>query len=159
MYRFTLTRTFGPGKLLAICGLNPSKARDGDDYYAPLDDPSVRRMCGFARSWGYGSLRVVNTNPIISTDPHACPMPSEEALAANDLVVKQAITDCAMFLCAWGANVNPVLESRTLELIRPWWRSWPGLVHHLGLTKGGHPRHPLYMRADTKPIHWDYTPC
>jgi hypothetical protein len=30
-----------------------------------------------------------------------------------------------------------------------------GDEHHLGLTAAGHPRHPLYLRADARPTRWE----
>jgi hypothetical protein len=43
--------------------LNPSTA-DGKE-----DDPTIRRCIGFAKSWGNGSLEVVNLFGFRATDP------------------------------------------------------------------------------------------
>ncbi|HJM80481.1 MAG TPA: DUF1643 domain-containing protein, partial [Prochlorococcaceae cyanobacterium Fu_MAG_72] len=54
-YRWWLKRRLGKSsRTLLFVGLNPSKASALDD------DPTLRRILGFCRSWGYGRLLVVN---------------------------------------------------------------------------------------------------
>ena len=31
-------------------------------------------------------------------------------------------------------------------------------LHHLGLSKAGHPKHPLYIGYATRPVHWNPGP-
>lgn len=54
IYRYNLTRTWGAGPIATFLMLNPSTA-DAD-----VDDPTIRRCLGFAKSWGCSSLRVAN---------------------------------------------------------------------------------------------------
>ena len=63
-YRWWLERVWQPAapRLLFI-GLNPSRA-DGQ-----RDDPTLRRLVGFGRRWGFGSLEVLNLLALISPSP------------------------------------------------------------------------------------------
>ena len=54
-YRYWLWRLWDADlPHVCFCMLNPSKAD------AVTDDPTLRRCINFAKSWGYGSLSVVN---------------------------------------------------------------------------------------------------
>lgn len=64
VYRYVLTRYWDRGlRPLIFCMLNPSVA-DGD-----TDDPTVTRCIGFARSLGFGGIRVINLFEYIATNP------------------------------------------------------------------------------------------
>lgn len=64
LYRYTLTRTWDATKPRACwIGLNPSTAD------ASEDDPTIRRMCGFADAWKCGGIIVVNLFALRATDP------------------------------------------------------------------------------------------
>lgn len=55
MYRYLLRRAWDESLPTALfVMLNPSTAD------AEVDDPTIRRCMGFARSWGMGSIEVVN---------------------------------------------------------------------------------------------------
>ena len=63
-YRWWLERVWQPAApRLIFIGLNPSRA-DGR-----RDDPTLRRLLGFGRSWGFGSLEVLNLFARISPSP------------------------------------------------------------------------------------------
>ena len=64
LYRYILTRTWDTTlPPLVICMLNPSTA-DGQ-----LDDPTIRKVIGFAKRLGYGGIVVVNLYAYRATDP------------------------------------------------------------------------------------------
>lgn len=48
---------------LLFIGLNPSTAEH------VKDDPTVRRLIGFAKTWGFGSLFVGNLFSLVTPDP------------------------------------------------------------------------------------------
>lgn len=142
-YRFVLTRAWpgGDGECLFVMQ-NPSTAD------ATHDDPTIKRCIKFAASWGFSSLRVVNTNPVRATDPADCYVPSETILAHNDWHVRRALRGALRVVAAWGVDANAELVARMLRLLAA--RD----VCVLGLTKHGVPRHPLYLRKDTTPELW-----
>lgn len=143
LYRYKLSREWAPE--LPCCmfiGLNPSTA-DAD-----RDDPTIRRCVGFARRWGYGKLVMCNLFAFRATDPAALFEPEDPVGPEND----EWLIDCAeradLIVAAWGARGD--IRGRAHEV-----RTFlPEHVHHLGLTKFDQPRHPLYLRADTRPVLW-----
>lgn len=135
------------GTTVGFVMLNPSTA---DDL---VNDRTISRCIAFAKSWGYDRLIVVNTNPMRSTDPKRTPVPTALDMSVNDQHLLAAGSRCDKLVCAWGSNVHASLEARALKLLRP-----VGL-YHLGLTKAGKPRHPLYLPASTQPTRWELPPC
>ena len=69
----------------------------------------------------------------------------------NDACIAQVVQQCGCVVAAWGSHGT--------HLDR-WWhvkkllRSIFVPLHHLGLTSGGQPKHPLYLKADTERIEW-----
>ena len=63
-YRYQLSRIWDEEKpMVLFIMLNPSTA-DAD-----VDDPTIRRVVNFAKSWGYGGVFVGNLYAFRSTDP------------------------------------------------------------------------------------------
>ena len=147
-YRYRLTRNWGEGTVAMFVMLNPSTA-DADD-----DDPTIRRCIGFAQSWGCGGLCVVNLYALRATDPRDLWKVDAAQRVGPDndvhlrLVASGAASVGGPLVAAWGANAKP---SRVA-----WVREFPGMdrLSHLGLTRGGQPKHPLYLRADTALTRW-----
>lgn len=147
-YRWTLSRCWDPSMRLPWCGwimLNPSTAD------AEVDDRTIGRCMGFARSWGYGGITVVNLFGLISTDPAelrtaAHPVAPPDQVGMHDDVILGIGTDgvCPVVVAAWG--VDGVLHGRDRHVARLY-REAGVELHCLGTTKDGHPRHPLYLPA------------
>jgi hypothetical protein len=142
VYRYSLTRRWGPGRHVTFVMLNPSTAD------ALVDDPTIRRCIGFARSWDFSALRVVNLYALRSTDPgqlwdHPQPVGGPE----NDGAILDALRNGGLVIAAWGAHARPhrVAGFRALA-------AEVGVqVHALHVTKAGAPGHPLYLPASTQP--------
>src|SRR5690348_7021805 len=64
-WRYVLRRRWGVGTPVGFILLNPSTADER------LDDPTIRRCIGFARSLGYPALVLGNLFALRSTDPRA----------------------------------------------------------------------------------------
>jgi hypothetical protein len=142
-YRYRLWRRWDPSRpVVAFCMLNPSTADES------TDDPTIRRCIGFARTWGYGGLEVVNLFALRATDPRELRRSHDPIGRLNDGYVVDAAARSAAMVIAWGAH--GVLRSRgaaALELLSPRAR-----LLALGWTTSGEPRHPLYLRRDVQPI-------
>lgn len=127
--------------------LNPSTAD------AESDDPTIRKCMGFTKRWGYNEMRVVNlfafraTNPKELEGTHGPPRIGPDN---NRYILSNAFW-ANLIVCAWGARGSLMGRDReVIDLIIGGKRS----LKALGLTKKGHPRHPLYMRNDSKPTDW-----
>lgn len=142
VYRYDLLRRWGPGAAVNFIGLNPSTAD------ATLDDPTIRRCIGFAKTWGFDALWMTNLFALRATDPKVMLAAEEPFGSMNDVAIKTAAIRSELVVAAWGvhgAHLDADVNARaTLRHL-----------HHLGLTKGGHPKHPLYLRAETKPVLWE----
>jgi hypothetical protein len=141
-YRYSLKRRWGEGKLLPFVMLNPSTAD------ANIDDPTICRCMGFARREGAAGIWVVNLFGWRATDPAELDQISyprgEENIAALAIAVRAAGE--TPVICAWGSHPLAIDEGRSFV---EWARDDLGAhLMCLGKTKGGHPRHPLYVRGD-----------
>ncbi len=123
---------------MAFIGLNPSTADE------TRNDPTVRRCLGFARSWGFARLQVLNLYAYRSPDPAALRRVEDPVGAESDRVIAVVSRGCGLVVAAWGARAEQSRIDVVIELV-------PDL-HCLGVTKGGFPRHPLYVRGDTVPV-------
>lgn len=140
-YRYWLTRTWDLGRpAVNFVMLNPSTA---DQFQL---DPTVRRCLYFAIRWGFGTLIVTNLFAWRSTDPAALRRSSNPVGAENDQFLLRGADQSALRVAAWG--MHGTLHRRDTAVMRLL-RFYE--LTMLGLTKGGSPRHPLYVRADTRP--------
>lgn len=146
VYRYALTRSWddhAPRDVWIM--LNPSTAD------ASLDDPTIRRCMGFSRGWGAGGIWVVNLFALRATNPAELLTHTEPTGLHNDtvidLVMARARDTGGRVIAAWGAH--PAAADRAVDLMHRTRR-----LQCLGVTKAGHPRHPLYVRADTAPVYF-----
>lgn len=138
-YRFHLFRNWNL-KLptIAFCMLNPSTA----DH--EKNDPTVERCERRAKAWGFGRLVVVNLFALRSTDPdklysHPNPVGNE-----NNRIIIEAAQESQFVCCAWGAHGAYMDRGKVvLFLLRE--AGFADKLRHLGLSKEGQPRHPLYI--------------
>jgi hypothetical protein len=144
LYRYSLWREWDIDKSkIVFIMLNPSKAD------ASIDDPTLRRCVNFAKSWGYGSLIVVNLFAYRSSCPLEIRQVDDPVGQQNDRYLKKAIKSADRVVVAWGNNGKLMQRDRlVLELlskhnIQP---------HCLGITKSGYPRHPLYVMCKEQPV-------
>lgn len=151
-YRWSLYRVLSEFDI-AVCVfimLNPSTADSRSD------DPTIRRCISYAARWGYDVLEVVNLFAQRATNPRDLFRHPDPVGQRNDEyileAIERAIETGGIIVCAWGAH-GGLLDRNTsvLRLIR----SAGGVPHVLGLTRAGHPRHPLYMPGTAKPRAWD----
>lgn len=149
-YRFSLSRFWNLQKpYILFIGLNPSRADENKD------DPTIRRLMDFAKSFDCGGMYMTNLFPFVSHDPEMLYSyyPSgtttgyrEENLWVIDIVSKT----CAKVVFCWGAfdilKVAPENMNRVVE-------AFPD-AYCFGHTKDGFPKHPLYLKKDTQLINF-----
>jgi hypothetical protein len=144
-WRYELRRRWEDGPLVAFIGLNPSTADETQD------DPTIRRCIGFAKRWGYGGLIMANLFAFRATDPRDMRAAASAAVGPlNDAHLEAVYWASAMIVAAWG--VGGSFRNRDGEVSR-----LLGTMMALGFTKGGHPRHPLYVRADAPLVEFSPT--
>lgn len=153
-FRYSLTRWWkGKGGKIVWVMLNPSTAD------AVEDDPTIRRVHGFSKAWGFSSFEVVNLFARRTKDPsHLFSLKSDIVGPQNRDYLRAAISNADQVMVAWGAAKDPRVEER-VEAIKVIVRSSPiqSRPRCLGLNKDGSPKHPLYMRTDTQVGMWPDT--
>ncbi len=149
VYRFSLNRQWGDRGRIVWIMLNPSTAD------ATVDDPTIRRCIGFTRDWGFGALTVVNLFPLRATDPAELRTHDEpkEILKMNLGYIE---SECGWsapdhVICAWGTH-GALLRRNKLVIDRL--TALGVTLNVLGLTEDRHPKHPLYLKKDLKPVLW-----
>lgn len=141
-YRWWLRRRWDPGRpRLLFIGLNPSRAD------ARRDDPTLRRLCGAARRWGFGDLQVLNLFAWVASDPAALRRASEPVGSENESWLLRGLRERPPGAVLWlGWGNGGAWCGRDRWLLRQ-------LEEHrcpafaLGRTARGQPRHPLYCSA------------
>lgn len=142
-YRYRLARQWREAStLLTFIMLNPSTA-DAD-----LDDPTIRRCIGFARRDGFGGIRVYNLFALRSTSPTALKLHRDPIGPENDerllACFEHAAEYCSPIIAAWGAHGSLRGRDRAVMAAA---RTAGAKLSCLGVTKDGHPKHPLYIGA------------
>lgn len=158
-YRYQLRRRWASGPRVCFVMLNPSAA-DGTH-----DDPTIRRCISFAKSWGLAGIAVVNLFAWRATDSRELwqlgGIPEENESRAigpeNDECIRKMAERSALVIAAWGANKATRVYPRRVDRVLAILHMANDNVAHLGLTKDGHPRHPLYVPGATTPQEWART--
>jgi hypothetical protein len=126
-------------RYVLFVGLNPSTAD------AETNDPTIRRCLGFARTWGYQAVVMVNLFAYRSTDPHVLRSVHDPVGRDTDLWLTVLADNAALAVACWGSfGLAQDRGAHVRQLL-------PNLVC-LGTTKDGAPRHPLYLAKTTKVI-------
>jgi len=138
-YRYRLWRRWAPGHQVLFVMLNPSTAD------AERDDPTIRRCAGFARAWGFAGMTVVNLFALRATDPARLRRARDPVGRDNDSHIAAAAAAADTVVVAWGIHGDLRARDRAVLALLA-----PHRPRCLGLTCGGHPRHPLYLPARTR---------
>jgi hypothetical protein len=145
-YRYLLTRIWDPaGPKALFVMLNPSTATELQN------DPTVERCERRARALGYGAFRVTNIFGFRATDPRVMRAEPDPVGPGNDAAIVESALWADTIVCAWGTHGAHLGRGNAVErLLRTTGRP----LHHLGLSKEGHPKHPLYIGYDRQPELW-----
>lgn len=154
-YRYALWRDWRDGdeefdKGVLFIMLNPSTAD------AEHDDPTIRKCMGFARNMSRGAIVVLNLFAWRATDPkdlRIAQSAGENIVGADNRYWHRSYLNLHHVhgwpvIAAWGAH--PIAAVGVDEL----GDLWPDRLMSLGVTKEGHPRHPLYVPYANPLVPW-----
>ncbi len=144
-YRYVLWREWNnkTSRYAMIIGLNPSTADENSN------DPTIRRCIGFAKSEGYGALCVANLFAFRATVPavmkkHAAPIGPD-----NDEWLLESAKRAGIVIAAWGVDGGYL--QRDAQVTRLLGKLWC-----LGKTKHHFPKHPLFIKKDTRAVPFNF---
>ncbi len=146
-YRYLLTRVWEPeGRKALFVMLNPSTATEVQN------DPTVERCERRARALGVRG---------ISGGEHLCLSRDRSARDANrrltlsgrqnDAAILESIGWADQIICAWGGHGAHLGRGAEVRHLLSGTRT---PLFHLGLTKDGQPKHPLYIAYTEAPRAW-----
>lgn len=145
-YRYVLTRTWDEaGARVLFIMLNPSTADE------MKNDPTVERCERRARAMGYGAFRVCNIFAFRATDPRVMRAEPDPVGPENDAAILESCDWADRVVCAWGTHGAHLKRGPAVASLL----SEAGITpYHLGLSKAGHPKHPLYISYTQEPQLW-----
>lgn len=142
-YRYGLRRVWNADlpDLLYIM-LNPSTATELQN------DPTIESCQRRARRLGFGGMRITNLFAWRATRPEDLRRAEAPEGPENDAFIASWAAKAGVTVAGWG--VHGGFRDRGRQVAQ----TLPGDVRHLGLTKAGHPRHPLYVSYETALTDW-----
>ena len=146
-YRYALTRVWDEdARRVLFVMLNPSKANE------IANDPTVERCERRARTLGYGAFQVTNIFAWRDTDPKNMRKAKSPVGPANEATLIAGADWADDIVAAWGAHGDHLGQGVAMgDLLHGTGKP----LFHLGLTKAGHPKHPLYIGYATQPTRWN----
>lgn len=149
-YRYSLGRVWDKRrKRVMFVMLNPSKATERQN------DPTVERCERRARHLGFGAFQVTNIFAWRATDPRDMKAATDPVGTENDIVLAEGAVWADQIIAAWGVHGAHMNRG---EAVAAQLRAAGTPLFHLGLSKAGHPRHPLYLPYSQKPEPWGMGP-
>ncbi|MBP5510689.1 MAG: DUF1643 domain-containing protein [Kiritimatiellae bacterium] len=147
VYRYTLLHSWKffnePDRVVCWIALNPSTADENQL------DPTLRRIRGYSRDWGYNGFMMLNAFAFRATDPREMAAASDPVGPENDRYLLDETARTDLVVCAWGTHA--ALNGRQEAILR---LLADRPLHYLRLTKDGFPSHPLYLPANLRPVRW-----
>ena len=145
-YRYTLTRVWDAGGRRALfIMLNPSTATELQN------DPTVERCERRARALDFGAFRVLNIFAYRATDPRDMRAAPDPVGPDNDAAILGSLAWADQVICAWGTHGAHLGRGPAVAALL---RASGTPLFHLGLSKHGHPKHPLYIGYTVQPRPW-----
>lgn len=122
-----------------IIGLNPSTADEVED------DPTLIRCINFAKSWGYGGVCMTNLFAYRATDPNDMKAAADPVGASNNRWLTRLAKEAGIVVAAWGNDGSYLNRASQIK-------NKISNLYCLKMNKSGEPAHPLYLRAELKPV-------
>ena len=146
-YRYSLTRIWDiSSQKVHFIMLSPSTATE------LRNDPTVERCERRARALEFGAFCVTNIFAWRDTDPKIMRSTDDPVGPCNDQVIERACIWADITIAAWGThgehlNRGNTVKNMLLKIKKP--------IYHLGLSKAGHPKHPLYISYRKQLEKWE----
>ena len=122
-------------------GLNPSTANGSKN------DNTITKLIKITRNNGFGGFYMMNLFALVSPYPEDLTK-SDDPLGDNDGWIEKISPKCEKVIFAWGDFKEARERSQKIIEMFP-----DGYA--LIINKNGTPRHPLYVKADTKPKQYN----
>lgn len=136
-YRYTLWREFGgvldDSRYVMFIGLNPSTADEVEN------DPTIRRCIGFAKSWGYNTLCMVNLFAFRTKEPADMLKVADPIGPDNDQYLVSLAREASVVVAAWGNDGAHLGRDAAVRAMLP-------NLYCLSKTKAGQPGHPFILK-------------
>lgn len=151
-YRYLLTRpcevTFPEAGTALFILLNPSTAD------ALADDPTIRRLRGFARDWWAAGITVANLYALRATNPRDLWEHPDPVGPENDACLRALATEYGDAVVGWGNNAKKERAEHVCRIMtEAGARLWC-----FGTTKSGAPKHPLYVPRSQALVRFEWGP-
>lgn len=145
-YRYLLTRTWGDRQPTVFVMLNPSTAG------AVAVDPTIARCARRAAALGAGGIEVVNLFAWRATSPAGLYAQPDPVGPLNDHFIREACGEPGRtVIVAWGLHGGLHGRAQAVAAML----SGEGIaLSCLDITKGGQPRHSLYVPANRRLVSY-----
>jgi hypothetical protein len=139
-YRYSLTRIWDEQKeCVLFIGLNPSIAD------AIGNDPTIRRLIGFAQRWGFGGIYVCNLFAYRTPDPRALFKVIDPVGRYNNRYIRKMKKMSSITVLMYGNHGKHL--NRHKEILKRIEKPYC-----VKMSKGGMPMHPLYLKYTEAPL-------
>ncbi len=157
-YRYSLHRIWDSSKpYVCYIGLNPSTAD------AKKDDRTIRRLIEFTKAFSYGGFYICNVVPVRTKDPEVLKKELKKPEYAGSGLLSlietnlEYICDVGIevnrFVFCWGDNSSEEIDRCILSVYNKLAYTDNG-CYCFGYTNKNNPRHPLYLKSDTKLVKY-----
>nr|WP_304220042.1 DUF1643 domain-containing protein [Fredinandcohnia onubensis] len=136
-YRYSMSRVWDESKQkIVFIMLNPSIANEN------TDDNTTKKCITFAKSFGYGSLEIINLFAYVATDYNELRNLSKEVAIGkeNTDYIIRAVNSADKIVAAWGENGTIHQRNKDIEYLL---RGYD--IDCLKVTARGYPSHPLFL--------------
>lgn len=138
-FRYLLWRQWaGTDKLVLFVALNPSTADE------TVDDATIRRCRGYAKSWDASGFLVANLFAFRATFPQDLLAADDPVGTLNDDWLKICSSLATQTIVCWGNHGGHLERSLAVLNLLP-------SSFALKVNKSGEPCHPLYLPGDLRP--------
>lgn len=143
VFRYTLeiqVRDTKDQSTVQFIGLNPSTADEKED------DATMRRLKRFTSDWGYGRMIMTNLFAFRSRDPKIMKARLDPEGSLNRHWLKATAARADLIVACWGNHGTHLGQASAVD-------QWLGdyKLYCFGVSKDGHPLHPLRLSASLKP--------